>query len=436
MANNTPFYCLLTAMIARTTLAASVIWCLAALFSGQGNFITHGMWLSWIACAGLFLLNQMLLKKERTALVFVAADIIGCVVMVSTVYTVFSNDGPVITFFMGICVFIGAMSHVMWIYRGFSDHELTVQIQFLALSAGLQMATGELMMKEAAWAGMTVAVIVLLLIATAMSKHSGIKEKAGRLGTGLKSAGLCIIITVIMVIIAIAAYGAAVPASNIISFICDILVKAAKAVMTAIGHIYIFLTSIFSSSEVSAPPGGGSSGGGGEYWGEASGNLDFVKVVFAGIILVFIAVMLVALLDSLRRMLMKKAGGSVVGGTAEKHSESILKRLKMFVRAVLRHLKITFVLIRHPHSMAALLIKLERKCRKNSLFRRSNGETAREFIMRAAKLCGNDELRDVLNVFADEVDAAFYGREKNYLKEFSQHKKMLKTLKNSLTTRV
>lgn len=437
MVRNTPFYCLLTAMIARTTLAASVIWCLAALFSGQGNFITHSMWLTWITCLGLFILNQILLKKERTSLVIVVADIIGCIVLTGIIYGVFSEDNPVITFFMGMCVFIGAMSHVLWIYRGFSDYQLTMNVQFLALTAGMQLATAELMMKEASWAAETIAVIVLQLIASAMSKNSGICNSENRFKTQLKNAGICIIVIILMLFAGFTAYAAAVPAANFISLLCDAAAAAGRAIMTAIGYIYIFLTSIFNSSKVSDPT-GGSGGGGNEnaYWGEATGNLDFVKVVFMGIIIVFLLVILIAVLDSLRRMLMKKVGGTAGGRAVRKSDESILMRLIRFFKETAHRLKISIILLRYPHSVATLLVRLEKKCSKKADFKRKNGETAREFIIRTAEHVSDAEMEAVLRSFADEVDAAFYSREKNYLKEFSQYKKMLKTLKNSLTTHV
>ena len=437
MINTSPVYCLLAAALARTSLAVSVLWVLMALFSGQGNFITHPMWLVWIVSVLLFALNELMLKKERSMLFVIAADIVACIALTWIVYGFLSSDGPVVGFFMGMCAFIGAASQLFWYQRGFNDGELIMQMQFLLLGLLLQLAVAELMNKDAAWAGMTVLIIAALMLTNIFSRYSGISVEQNGMSTGLRAAVTCIAVVVLLGIIGAAAYILAGPVSEIALLGFEAGAAAGRGLMTAIGYIYIFLTGIFNSSKVSSPGNTGADAGGGNvYFGQATGDLDFVKVVFALILIVFIVVILIVLLDSLRKTMLSKMGGSIRRMNVQNNKKGFFGKWKEFFAGMVRKLRIKWMIMKHPGSVAALLIKLEKKCFKNNLFRKQEGETAREFIMRVSELTDDKEFSDILAVFADEVDAAFYGRETNYLREFTQHKKMLKTLKNSLTTRV
>lgn len=439
MQGNHTFLSKITACLGITTMSAGSVWFFAAFMQAEKPVLTAYLPVIWITELAVCIVNILILRKERPLWVPAAADIAITAALYGIVNYAVYGDSLKISILIVVCILTGTLMQVYWELRGYSDETLVHISQLILAEAAVQFAAAEYLDIRPVWPMWTTGLALLCLFGALSVKHTGLEssgsdsEKSGRFFPSVGSA-------VIVFFTAMTALLAAKPVGQAIRWLVNLAAEAVKSVLREIYNVLAWLSDMMKPEMVGGLEdeyGFGNS----EQWEEPEyGELDpeMAKLIF---ILILIAIAAV-FLHSIWKLLSKKgrARKTAIKASSEDtgRKEGIILRVKALLQELTISIRTRILLARHPASMAALLMKLEKAVYLNPSLRRKKGETAREFISRLSvqmEKAGNEESAHLLAAFADELDAAFYGRERNILREFSQHKKMLKTLKNSLTTR-
>ncbi len=440
MRSNQTIFCRITCCLALTTAGSGLIWFFTAFISAENPVLTADLPVTWAVALLIYLTDMLILKKERPVFVPVAVDILMAAVLYGGLNYFFYGDSFRICFMMCLCIICGVLVQIYREMQGCGDETLIHMSQVLLGTAVIQLVAADYMGVRPGWAVWTGILAAACLSGALSVKHSGIKktEKNNTSAAEMISvAGAAGVLTVVSA----AAVLTAGPLSRAVTWAFDGAVNGVKAVLGAVYSVLAWLSEKMKP-KMAAGFEEGYGFGGQEEWEEPEyGEIDpeMAKVLFAVILVAVAAIGVWQLWQvlSARNRVMKPV--KMTAAVKIRGKVDLLQYLVQLWTEFSIVVRGKILMARHPGSIAAILSKLEKAALLNPRTRRRSGETAREFILRLAQnaeTAGNEEFCRLLVQFAEEADAAFYGREKNIFKEFTQHKKMLKTLKNSLTTRV
>lgn len=431
MMGSVRYFTNLCAVLGRSTLAASIFWFLAALFSGKEPFITQNCLFLWVTAGLAFTVNYILLRKGRNLFIMVLLDAAMTAGIVAGAAAFFSDDGMFVNGVLGICAYMGLLFQLYWHHTGLDEAVLVVQSQVLTLAAAGLSIIGKLLHLSLQWPFGVAVMAAVSFAAVVSAKNSGIRGDSEEGGATLKSA-LTYVVLILTLVAAIAAAGV------IVKPLGAALLSIYDAVGTAFGKITEWLAAVLSSSGRESAirvDGEGSSMGetlDTELYIEGFGGIGGFEYILALVFVLGVAACAVYAVWLAVRMLMGRKLEGRTGKKAGFHyekNEPFFKSLYRGLKKLLQNMKGRTVLSKHRGSIGALLLELEKQVRHDSALRRRREETPREFIDKLSDAAVSPEMSVLLKQFADEVDFACYGREKDWLRNFSRYSEMESALK-------
>lgn len=385
--------CLLISALAHLILLESVIWGAAAILVPDLASIQQPAVL--VLLGGVFAAaDHLFLQKARNML------------LVSVVNLVFALTAALISgsghpfevcchlFLLGLTFFFLIRKGM----KGLQDSTLTIQFQAMAAAAAWQIWIGGQLDLSLPWIPWTFAGMALLILAMINSKTSGLRSSDT--GSGKISALAVFLLLGTAGVLAV--------------FLAEHAGHAAeKTILFFAGGAEIILTGMVRLLQMLPKgKGGGTAVDAPDILQQMTGGEEGMGMTGGGAAQVILLLLIICM-----------AGGAVFGlihlirHLAGRRTEVPVKAmtgsLKLVNLHIGRSLKGYWVLLRHPNSIAALLVRLERQCARKRGLRRRRDETVREFLIRLADQtdASRTEGADALRRLAEGADFACYGKE-------------------------
>lgn len=404
-----PTGALFAAAVGQLTAVMGTLWAVIALFGGTKGAAVFDQVppvVLWAALAVCFAALHLLLRKPRPLLCLIAVCLVLAAAMAAVLGKAFVTgadgadgvsgaDGAysdilagVVVGCFGAALMITMLFQLRWETGRFKDSTLLVQMQILLLIGVCQIWLADQLEIETTWIFPSFGAAALVLCGALVSKTSGLKDektgKGGPLRRGLLMGGA----VAGCGLTAILAAGLAEPVGSAIASGYGAAKGILSWLLTGLGKILGFL---FTRNKVrldEAAQSGGDDGtaAAGQMMAESGGDGDFFRTVFHIIILALLAFLAFVIVRALLRLAVGAGRRAVQkrGRTIEKDG-TLRERIMDWIKNLKQTLRAKRILRRHPDSVAALLVELEARCRRDSDLMRRPGETARQFLTRLAE---------------------------------------------------
>lgn len=380
---------LFLAGLSQLVIGAGVLWFFAILFGGPENagfFRGAACWVMVGFGALTFFVNDLLLRKDRSLLLLIGIDLLAAAAELLCLFRFFPDESRLLLVMLTVISVIGEFFQLRWETGHFRDETMALQLQVLALLAICQIWLASQLEIPASWAGPMFLFGMLLLCALVISKISGIPAEKRRRGFAVSRTGIVAAIMGTGAVLAILAAALAEPAGRFFIALYD-HVKGIFAAMlyafgTALGFFFsenrVRLDEQGQSSDAAADAGGGSMSA-----DAGGGDTDVFRILFHVVMIGLAIALLIGLLRILLGMVVgvKARGIQSRRGKAE-DGEGFWKRMLAEIRHWMRRTRAMWILQKHPDSIGALIVFLEKKCRNSELLCRRQGETLHEFLLR------------------------------------------------------
>ncbi len=149
----------------------------------------------------------------------------------------------------------------------------------------------------------------------------------------------------------------------------------------------------------------------------------FALLAIIAFIILFIAIIKYLAKRSFRKRQAKLTGESIE--SMEFNFKDFLNEIARFFRSIGHKIKANVRVIRHPKSVAAVMVKLERKMFKRPILRRREYETPTEFVNKLREKY-RGEREELFDSFIEAINSAIYGQNKSWLTEYPAAKEFIK----------
>ena len=423
---------LFIAVMTQIAVGLGLLWFFAVLFGGgEGTAIFQKVnnWTVFAVGALLFGINTIFLRKERNLLFMICLNAGMILAGVWALRRVFSTESVWMTVGLGLILTLSQVSQLRWEAGRFRDQGMALQLQILILLSVCQIWLANQMGIEASQIPVMFFFCLLLLCALVISKISGIQAKKERKAS-LSRIGITAGVLVAGSTLAAGTAMAVEPVGNFFIGVYGHLRGILAAVVYGFGRIIQFF---FTGSKVRLDEQAESSSSSGMETGDSTaGGVEFDLDIFRLFFHIIMIGLAVVLFIGLLRLLLRLTVGSRirrVAGTKGSGEEQLplWKTLLKEIRLWFDRTKAKMILRKHPDSIGALIVFLERRCRRNEALCRRPGETLRQFLNRLAVYekekedeGGKEALLSALERLADAADRACYGKNGNILDSFPE----------------
>ncbi len=409
-------FSLLAACLGRITLAEGFLWTVMALFGGQEQVALLQPGPVLAAGAAGFLLNHLLLRKDRSLLLMILLNL----VLAAAGGWLAGARSAAAGICAGIGLALGLFSLLYWEIRQFRDEAMMIQFQILLVAAVWELWFSGQLDVRSEWIPVTFLMAGANLGGITVSKISGLSSAAdtGRRGLPGK-VGLAAAVVLLCGLICGGALLLAEPVGAAVSSGYGAAEGVLRTVLMGFAAAVAFL---FRGKKIrvdgSMTEAGNGAGEAGMFDAADGGGLDFFLILFycaIGAVLIMLLVTLIRALVQItvgaaRRTGRKRSAWEAADGTLRERIWAFFQEVKQLIHA-------RKLLRQNPSSVAALLVFLEAKCVRNRQLRRQPGETVRSFLCRLADYAEGKQpgMREILLGLADRADMACYGRDGNLL---------------------
>lgn len=402
--------CLLISALAQLILLESVIWGAAAILVPELASIQQPAVLV-LLCGAFAAADHLFLQKPRNMLLAAVVNLVFALAA-----ALISGSGHPFAvcchlLLLGLTFFFLIRKEM----KGLQDNTLIIQFQAMAAAAAWQIWIGGQLDLSLPWIPWTFAGMALLILAMLNSKTSGLRSSDT--GSGKISA---LAVFLLLGTAGVLAVFLAEPAGH----------AAEKVILFFAGGAEIMLTGLVRLLQMLPKgKGGGAAADSSDMLQQMAGGEDGMGTTGGGaaqiILLLLVICMAGATVYGLIHLIRHLAGRRT--GTPVKAMTGSLKSVNLHIG---RTLKGYWILLRHPDSIAALLVRLERQCARKRGLRRRQDETVREFLIRLAEQAdaSQQEGAEALRRLAEGADFACYGKEGRLL-EFWEDSEIIRNLR-------
>ena len=400
-------FCPLMAVLAQFTAAMGVFWMVIALFGGSETAAQFDlapppvMWAAMMVC---FAALHWILKKGRPLLLVLGACLLVTAAVSLSMKAFFQVESPVMAWLYGAGLLFGLFFQARWEVGRFKDETLILQLQLLLLLGICQLWLAGQLHISSGWITAVFAAAAVVLCGVAVSKASGIKTEGGR-KTGMtgRRTGMIAAVLALCAMVGVFAAALAKPIGNAMAAVYSHTEGGLLWLLNGVGKVLGFLFSgnrvrvdetVQSGAEIGGIDGGAMAAGSG-------GGGDVFHILLRVVLIAMLAVLVTMFLRFFLQTTIG-AGRAMVQkrGSRIERDGTLWQRMAAFVCEVRQQLRAREILRRNPDSVAALLVWLEIRCRRNPDLQRRSGETVRGFLTRLA---------DQLDIQAEEPQASQLG---------------------------